>query len=692
MPKPVRGKTELGVYIFPGWYRDKGRGDYPYRTHDEDSEWRAVAKKPKPRPLLGFYDDSMPEVNDWHILWALEHGITWFAFDWYWNAGEHRLLRTLERGFLPAKYSPMMKFCIHWCNHGLDWKDDAPGWGALMGLRDVGVRNGNLCGTATGIDPAYACALELEAGDYTHLAIRMRVSAPGAAQLFWTHGAPVPVERDSVRFATVADGEFHEYAVDLRQSETWQGKIRRLRFDPSAGPADTRFEIDYIRFQRGADTTDGARAWEFHDGNDLDSRKSALDFGTPALLEMTHYLADRYFGLPNYLTVDGRPVLMVWDTAALFKAHGGPEGFRQALAGMNAVLRARGMGDLYLVSMGRVRAEKDAGFAAMTGYGYYGTDFDSPWEWRGGHSVPYADVISHYETIWSMFRRSAHLPYFPPIGSSWDSRPRHSDRAAVVSDYTPDSFRRMCQASLKHIGEPANLAIIEAWNEWGEGSFIEPDQTHRFGFLDVLRETFTDAPPQHIDHMPTAERIAAYSVLGPEDLARAKANESLPYPDPPRLPRSVQWRVDEPLPAATILRAWEFDGPTAEGWTLLRLGEPKVENGVLVATVSEDDPQMIVEGLDLPVAELGAIALRLRVSEDCGSCEIFWTTEKEPELSARKAFRVALVRDGQWHTYRIEKKVEGLWSGTLGTLRFDIGRPGDRIEVDWIRLLGKPAE
>ena len=152
VPHPVRGPTELGVYIFPGWYRDTGRGDYPYRTHDEDSEWRAVAKKPKPRALLGFYDDSLPEVNDWHILWAVEHGITWFAFDWYWNAGEHRLLRTLEQGFLQAKYAPMMTFCIHWCNHGLDWHKGVSQWQPSMGLRDCRLEDGVLTGVAIGED------------------------------------------------------------------------------------------------------------------------------------------------------------------------------------------------------------------------------------------------------------------------------------------------------------------------------------------------------------------------------------------------------------------------------------------------------------------------------------------------------------------------------------------------------------
>ena len=89
---------------------------------DNDSEWRLIAKYPKPRPVLGFYDDSLPEVNDWHIKWAVEAGISFFVFDWYWNAGETRLARTLNVGFLNAKYTDMMKFCIHWCNHNLDWK------------------------------------------------------------------------------------------------------------------------------------------------------------------------------------------------------------------------------------------------------------------------------------------------------------------------------------------------------------------------------------------------------------------------------------------------------------------------------------------------------------------------------------------------------------------------------------------
>jgi len=34
-PEPVAATITLGTYIFPGWYRAAGRGDYPYRTHTD---------------------------------------------------------------------------------------------------------------------------------------------------------------------------------------------------------------------------------------------------------------------------------------------------------------------------------------------------------------------------------------------------------------------------------------------------------------------------------------------------------------------------------------------------------------------------------------------------------------------------------------------------------------------------------
>lgn len=184
-------------------------------------------------------------------------------------------------------------------------------------------------------------------------------------------------------------------------------------------------------------------------------------------------------------------------------------------------------------------------------------------------------------------------------------------------------------------------------------------------------------------------KIASFSVLGPEEIAQAEKDESLPYPDPPRLPRPVRWLTDQPLPAAPILRQWEFNGDTLEGWELHQLEKAAVREGMLAATVAKEDPQLIVGDLGVPIADLACIALRLRVPEGVTSCETFWATDRDPARSARKAFHFAVQGDGKWHTYQISKKVEGKWQGQLKLLRFDTGRAGDRIELDWVRLVGR---
>ncbi len=545
-PEPAKSRVTLGAYIFPGWYRDAGRGDYPYRTHDEDSEWKwAVAKQPAPRPLLGFYDDSLPEVNDWHIKWALEHGISFFAFDWYWNAGEKRLARTLEQGFLKAKYAPQMKFCIHWCNHALDWKRD---------------------------------------------------------------GKP-----------------------------------------------------------------------------------AALDFSRPALLQMTEYLADHYFTLPNYLTVDGRPVFMAFVPGALVQAHGGPAGFRAVLAEMNQILRAKGLKDIYFVALGGGANYAESGFSALTAYSYYGTDPDSKYEWKGGASIPYEDMLTHFESMWQVSAKRKDLSYVVPVGSNWDNRPRARQKARVITGKTPDLFERHCRASLNYIDRSNHLAIIEAWNEWGEGSHIEPDQEFGFAFLDRVRKVYTDAPDAHTDLVPDAAKIRSFSMLNAEELAAAKALESQPYPPPAPALRTTQTVADAPMPQTAPLKAWEFDtGP--QGWRAYQIEPLHCESGVLTATNTGDDPQLITSGIGVSIDAIGGIGLRLKAPKNLRIAELFWTTQNSPALSQSKSFHIPLKSDGEWHTYWITKQTEDLWSNTLATLRLDIGTAGDTVAIDWIRLYGKEAK
>lgn len=86
-------------------------------------------------------------------------------------------------------------------------------------------------------------------------------------------------------------------------------------------------------------------------------------------------------------------------------------------------------------------------------------------------------------------------PLFKTVFPSWDSEPRKPGRGTIYADSKPSLYRRWLQAAcnwtLKNHQEGERFLFINAWNEWAEGTHLEPDR--RFGYanlhttMDVLR-------------------------------------------------------------------------------------------------------------------------------------------------------------------------------------------------------------
>ncbi len=102
-PKPVKSEYEVGALYFPGWYHG----------HSWSRIWNRC---PVRRPLLGWYDESDPEVIDWQIKWSVENGIQFYMVDWYWDRGNRQLEHWIE-GFQQAKYKSYLEWAVMWANH-----------------------------------------------------------------------------------------------------------------------------------------------------------------------------------------------------------------------------------------------------------------------------------------------------------------------------------------------------------------------------------------------------------------------------------------------------------------------------------------------------------------------------------------------------------------------------------------------
>ncbi len=102
-PVPVKSSIEISAFYYPGT--------------EQMAEWDQVDQvMPHIKPLLGWYDESNPEVVDWQIKWAVEHGISSFCVDWYWNRGDQRLDHWVK-AFYKAKYRKYLKWYMMYANH-----------------------------------------------------------------------------------------------------------------------------------------------------------------------------------------------------------------------------------------------------------------------------------------------------------------------------------------------------------------------------------------------------------------------------------------------------------------------------------------------------------------------------------------------------------------------------------------------
>ena len=76
--------------------------------------WSCITPFDDPRPVLGYYDEGVPETADWEIKYLVEHGIDFQAFClFFYHDGPFNIGAThLYDGFMNAKYADMSDFCI----------------------------------------------------------------------------------------------------------------------------------------------------------------------------------------------------------------------------------------------------------------------------------------------------------------------------------------------------------------------------------------------------------------------------------------------------------------------------------------------------------------------------------------------------------------------------------------------------
>ena len=102
------------------------------------------------------------------------------------------------------------------------------------------------------------------------------------------------------------------------------------------------------------------------------------------------------------------------------------------------------------------------------------------------HCINYEKITQHFfapEDSWQNV--------YPSIFPQWDRTPRAGNSEGVYVNATPTTFKKHIQNALnviKNKDMEHRILFLRAWNEWGEGNYVEPDLKYGHGFLDAIKE------------------------------------------------------------------------------------------------------------------------------------------------------------------------------------------------------------
>lgn len=242
-----------------------------------------------------------------------------------------------------------------------------------------------------------------------------------------------------------------------------------------------------------------------------DNHPASLTEALGNLLPIRHSLEDldrvvdvwskRYFCQPNYWRIDGKPWCSFYLLSSLLEQLGGKAGVAKAVERLRRRAQLNGEPDLFFGIFTKTPQEgilaKELGFDQVTTYNIR----------QGRHQQPaqalvdYTDVMLEHADTWLRFLKED-LTYWPVVTQGWDVTTRihpfepwppvrwNWPWGHVVTENTPERFGQLVDACRRFMSlqrPHPKVMVINAWNEWTEGSVLLPTKDWENKVLENLK-------------------------------------------------------------------------------------------------------------------------------------------------------------------------------------------------------------
>ena len=227
------------------------------------------------------------------------------------------------------------------------------------------------------------------------------------------------------------------------------------------------------------------RRWDGREQDVLLGQTYSDDNDEAFIRDLAPYLRHR-----NYIRVDGRPLVIVYRPSLL------PD-CRRTLEHWRRYCRDHGVGELCLAMVQFDQEDPRVfGFDVAVEFPPHKVAAHLPSinaqlqvvnpDYRG-YVVDYARMVDR-AVRWPV----PDYPMWRGVCPGWDNEARKPGSGYTFFGSTPEKYRGWLSAAAAHAqrfpvhGEP--LVFINAWNEWAEGAYLEPDRRHGYAYLQATRD------------------------------------------------------------------------------------------------------------------------------------------------------------------------------------------------------------
>ena len=377
---------------------------------------------------------------------------------------------------------------------------------------------------------------------------------------------------------------------------------------------------------------------------------------------VTKFWIENYFNTPEYLRIDDKPVVWMWSPQNMQHDMDKQGGCRRLLEISREMAVAAGFKGIYFIAMKwpeddcrpkTIQKYKDLGFD-MTGiYHFMSHGGACPTNRR----FPYSAVADANPPNWWKQHEANVLPFLPNLSTGWDDRP-WNDHCEIHGKNASD-FRRICVEAKKFADRTGVRRLCLApLNEWGEGSYAEPNTEHGFGFYEAVRDTFCRKP------------AGGWPLnYGPKDVGLGPYD--LPLPEEPK-------RVS----------SWNFTCGRDLLWrAMMGVTTPETSDKGLSILSTTRDPALCCTFTPVMARKFASVEVTMAVmGPENMVAQLFWAAPG-CQPCERTSATCRLVADGKMRTYVFKVATSSDWHGRVNHFRFDpCNMSGVKITIESIRL------